>query len=137
MGISLGFWLIPEGNDISNTQSKFQDHTRKNLFKMAIFQFTCVFNDEVVTTPRTQRLWRLTLALGKVLPPICFHQNDRKGCRIDYLGGLGHFLGFWATGKNLPLPLVRRGLKKKQLHYARHICFLYQNIFCSRHHLAV
>ena len=24
--------------------------------------------------------------------PICFHQNDRKWCSLDYLDGLGHFL---------------------------------------------
>ena len=36
----------------------------------------------------------------KGVPPICFHQNDRKGCTLDYLDGLGHFLfGFGATGK--------------------------------------
>ena len=33
--------------------------------------------------------------------PDFFHQNDRKGCTLDYLDGLGHFLfGFGATGKN-------------------------------------
>ena len=34
-------------------------------------------------------------------PDFSFHQNDRKGCTLDYLDGLGHFLfGFGATGKN-------------------------------------
>ena len=27
----------------------------------------------------------LTLPPGKVVPPILFHQNDRKGCKRDYL----------------------------------------------------
>ena len=28
--------------------------------------------------------------------PIFFHLNDHKGCTLDYLDGLGHFLfGFW------------------------------------------
>ena len=32
--------------------------------------------------------------------PDFFRQNDRKGCTLDYLDGLSHFLfGFGATGK--------------------------------------
>ena len=42
------FWLIKEGNDISNTHSKFQDHTSKNFFKIS--------DGRVVTTPFTQWL---------------------------------------------------------------------------------
>ena len=39
---------------------------------------------------------------GLPYPLIFFHQNDRKGCSLDYLDGLGHFLfGFWATEKIL------------------------------------
>ena len=33
------FWLIREGNDISNTHGKFQDHTISQFFKMATFIF--------------------------------------------------------------------------------------------------
>ena len=34
----------------------------------------------------------------KGLPPIFFIKNDRKGCTLDYLDGLGNFLfGFEAT----------------------------------------
>ena len=44
-----------------------------------------------------------------------FHQNDRKGCKRDYLDARGHFvLGFGATGDKpwgAP-PLRRRGLMK-------------------------
>ena len=30
-----------------------------------------------------------------------FHQNDRQGCTLDCLDGLGHFpFGFGSTGKN-------------------------------------
>ena len=33
--------------------------------------------------------------------PDFFHQNDRKGCTLNYLDGLGHFLfDFGATGNN-------------------------------------
>ena len=33
-------------------------------------------------------------------PILFFYQNDRKGCTLHYLDGLGHFLfGFGATGK--------------------------------------
>ena len=47
--------------------------------------------------------------------PDFFHQNDRKGCNIDYLDGLGHTLfGFHAIENHLSgvvnTPLVRRGL---------------------------
>ena len=31
--------------------------------------------------PLTLWLWRLTLSPGKVVPPIFFHENDRKGCK--------------------------------------------------------
>ena len=49
-------------------------------------------------------------------PDFCFHQNDRKGCSLDYLDALGHFIfGFGATGKKfrgvvitLPPPVRRR-----------------------------
>ena len=35
-------------------------------------------------------------------PPTLFNQNDRKGCTLDNLDGLGLFLfGFGATGKKI------------------------------------
>ena len=35
------------------------------------------------------------------VPPIFFHRNNGKGCTLDYLDGLGHFMfGFGATGKS-------------------------------------
>ena len=50
--------------------------------------------------PPPPYLSSLTAYLTSPLPPI-FHQNDHKGCTLDYLDGLGHFLfGFGATGKN-------------------------------------
>ena len=51
----------------------------------------------------------------KGVPPFFFHQNEFKGCTLDYLDGLGHFLfGFGATGKNsrgVVAPLGGRGLR--------------------------
>ena len=47
--------------------------------------------------------------------PNVFHQNDREGCRIDHLDGLGHFpFGFGETWKNPPgaSSPVRRGLTR-------------------------
>ena len=48
-------------------------------------------------------LWRLTLPPPlKGVPLIFFHQNDRKGCTLNCLDGLGPFLfGLGATGKKL------------------------------------
>ena len=47
-------------------------------------------------------------------------QNDRKGCTLDYLYGLGHFrFGFGATEKHLEgmvtTPLGGRGLKQNKM----------------------
>ena len=43
------------------------------------------------------------------IPPICFGQNDHKGCSLDYLDGFGHFLfGFGVVGKNLGKTRVNR-----------------------------
>ena len=54
--------------------------------------------------------------------PHFFHQNDRKGCRIDHLDGLGHFLfWFWGGRENpggvVTTALVRRGLKLIEVMY--------------------
>ena len=45
------FWLIKEGNDISNIHSKFQDHTSKNLAILNNSRFYMYFSGRVVTTP--------------------------------------------------------------------------------------
>ena len=42
--------------------------------------------------PLTLWLWGLTLPPGKVVPPFFFHENDRKGCKRDYLYAHGKFL---------------------------------------------
>ena len=53
--------------------------------------------------PHHHGLWRFTLAPGKMVPPICFHQNDHEGCRIYHPDDLGHFLfGLGATCNPLP-----------------------------------
>ena len=46
--------------------------------------------------PLTRHIW-----LAYLTPtPDFFHQNDRKGCTLEYLDGLGHFLfGFGESGK--------------------------------------
>ena len=36
IGISPGFWLIKEGNDVSNIYYKIQDHTCTQFFKILI-----------------------------------------------------------------------------------------------------
>ena len=44
--------------------------------------------------------WR-PIVSPKGVSPIYFRQNDRKGCRSDYLDGFGHFVfGFGAAEKN-------------------------------------
>ena len=48
--------------------------------------------------PPTLGLWRPTPVLRGILG-IFFHQNDRKGCKRDYLDARGHFvLRFGAIG---------------------------------------
>ena len=41
--------------------------------------------EKVASTPLTRWLLRLTLPPGKVVPPIFFHENDRKGCKIEII----------------------------------------------------
>ena len=42
--------------------------------------------------PLTLWLWRLTLPRVRWYPQFFFHENDRKGCKRDYLYALGNFL---------------------------------------------
>ena len=89
IGISPRFWLIREGNDICNIHSKLQS-IKFSKWWLLIFSGgnhpSYPPSLTVHLTPRRD----------------FFHQNDRKGCIVDYIDCLGHFLfGFGATGKNL------------------------------------
>ena len=77
------FWLL-KGNDMLNILSKFQDNT-------SIFNgnFNC---PRWQPTPLPTGSRQLTLPLGKIVPPIFFHQSDREECPIDHLDGLDIFL---------------------------------------------
>ena len=86
------------GNSDTNIFCKFQLHSCQIFF----FQNGDLKYSEVATTPYPPFLTAYpTLPEGGI--PICFRQNDRKGCSLDYLDGFGHFLfgfGFGAAGKN-------------------------------------
>ena len=107
------------------------------FFKMATFNFL-----RWQPPPYPQSL-TVNLTSLKGSPRFFFHQNDRKGCTLDYHysdGLLGHFLfGFWAIGKkkspeggNHPLermrvnPTLRMDVTKLQIFISRLIktgCF--------------
>ena len=74
------------------------------FFKMATFNFL-----RWQPPPYPQSL-TVNLTSLKGVPRFFFHQNDRKGCTLDYHysdGLLGHFLfGFWAIGKTNPQRVV-------------------------------
>ena len=94
-------------NDIFNIHSKFQDYTRKNNFKMAIFN---ILRWQTLPYPLVFK----DLPYPGV-PSIVFHQMTANNVRwITLINGLGHYLfGFWARD-NHPLmdrnhlPLVRQ-----------------------------
>ena len=94
---SPGFWFLREGNDISDIHSKYQDHEINIFVQNGYFWFSQV----ATTPPRTRHLWQLTLPPPQGVNSIFSPQNDSKGCTLDYIDGLGHFLsGFGSTGKN-------------------------------------
>ena len=56
--------------------------------KWRIFLFSKNWKGCINPPPLTLWLWRLTLPPGKVVHPFFFfHENDRKGCKRDYLKG--------------------------------------------------
>ena len=58
--------------------------------KWRIFCF--LKTEKVASTPPHPLTLTAYLPPGKVVPPIFFHENDRKGCKRDYLNALGNFL---------------------------------------------
>ena len=97
IGISLGFLLIKKGNSDFNILCKFQLHSVQISFK---WRLKISSGGNHTPPPPSRHIWWLTLPYLKGVPPFFFLQNDRKGCRLDYLDGFGHFLfGFGAAWK--------------------------------------
>ena len=96
------FYLQPKCGSMSSTNVTFKETILDDEdLDIDIMNVTAMFDieyeyflktEKVATTPFTLWLWRLTLPPGKVVPPIFFHENDRKGCKRDYLYALGNFL---------------------------------------------
>ena len=82
------FLLIQKESGNSNMFCKFQHHSMQIFFKMS--NFKCLKIEKGCVHP-TLWLWRLTLPRGRWYPHF-FHENDRKGCKRDYLYALGNFL---------------------------------------------
>ena len=69
---------------------------------------------QVATTPYPSSL-TATLSPEGGGTPVFFHEIDRKGCTLDYLDGLGHFLfGFCLIGNHL-LGVVTTSLVRREL----------------------
>ena len=86
-----GCFAYTKGKGNSKMFCKFQHHSMQIFFfKMANKCF--LKTEKVASTPLALWVWRLTLPLAKVVPPIFFHENDRKGCKRDHLYAFGNFL---------------------------------------------
>ena len=113
VGISPGFWLIKEKNDVPNIQAHTLKDSRPYLH--TIFQnFDFKYWGDA-STPFLPQTLTAYPTLGKVVPPTFFRQNEHNGCSNNVLDAQGHFLSrFKTTGKNLgglqQLPLVKGGL---------------------------
>ena len=84
-------WLIRELNDISNIHSKFQDHTINKFSKWRLLIFPGGNHQPYPPS--------LTVYLNHPgYPHFFFHKKYHKGCTLDYLDGLGHFLVFMRLG---------------------------------------
>ena len=77
------FLLIQKENSNSNMFCKFQHHSMQIFFKMANYFF--LKTEKVTTTPPHPLTLTAYPTPGKVVPPLFFHENDRKGCKRDYL----------------------------------------------------
>ena len=100
IGISSGFLHIMKGNGNSSMSCEFELHSMRIFFKMTIFCFK-----KLIWVPSTPpHLPSLTAYPTPTLggTPNFFHQNERKGCKIDYLKARGQLLlRFYAAVKKL------------------------------------
>ena len=103
----------------SNIFCRFQLQRYADIFQNG--DLKCPKTEKGCNHPLTDWLWQLTTLIpGYVVPPICFHQNDSKRCKRDYLYALDHSLWRFGATRKTPsfranTPLVRRGLNEVAL----------------------
>ena len=112
IGISPGVLFIVKENGVSNMFCKFEVHIMQIFFKMV----TLIFSGDN-HPPVPLDFDGLPYPRVRGYPRILFHQNDRNGCKRDYLDARGHFVLHFVVIGDKPLkggsnhPLRRRWLR--------------------------
>ena len=78
-------------NGNSNMFCKFQHHSMQIFVKMAIFLFSKNWKG-CINPLSPSDFDGLPYPRVRWYPQFFFHENDRKGCKRDYLNALGNFL---------------------------------------------